>query len=106
MKPSELVKITQDRHLRRAADTIRQLFKPGKFIIPEIENYITLKAGPGMPEKQKAWRFQWTITKEFKAVARIVGGTPPNQSDIDRGRVYVLDVYADHTTDYIVEGEK
>jgi len=102
MKPTDIVNTVTDKHLKKAADAIRQMFKPGEFLQPSYEKRVTLKLTPGTVAGEKVWRFAWPITATFLKASHIIGGTPPNISDVKHRRVYVLDVHAENIIDYIV----
>lgn len=103
MTPFELTqkKTPKRRHLEKAANALRQSFRPGKVIKPNNERLTRTSSGT-------LWRFDWDITKEFLKSQSIFSSltnlSRANYGDVQNGRRYILDVHEDGTMiDYIVK---
>ena len=98
MTPSEFANILDNKHLKKAANIVKQVGSK-----PYFEKFATIINLSGA--RRKAWRLKWVITAEFKASFRLFGGIRPTLNDVKHKRIYTIDVYSDNVIDYINSAE-
>jgi hypothetical protein len=98
MTPSELANISDNKHLKKAANIVKQVGSK-----PYSEKFVTIINLSGI--RNKAWRLKWQITAEFKVAFSLFGGIKPTLNDVKHKRIYSVDVYSDNVIDYITHKE-